>query len=185
MKWSTALAASVVCVFTIGYGVSAAEQEDGWRLLFDGTTTNAVDLGNDARLQFSAGTVEAWINTTDTSYSDHTIFAKHGAFGLYVYNGELRVLNVRSGSTAFTGVNVADGQWHHIALSFNDGVVDGTRIYIDGEEVLVTTTDISNQDRHFKIGARDNGSYYSNAYMFKGLIDEVAIFDKAAMNCDS
>ena len=43
-------------------------------------------------------------------------------------------------------MNLADDAWHMVAFSFESGVANGTKIYIDGQEVLTTTITINRQD---------------------------------------
>ena len=75
-------------------------------------------------------------------------------------------------------VRVADGQWHHIALTWDAGEEDGC-VYVDGVE--------GTDDMGFSGGADNDGdtirigfseSVHSSGN-FVGLIDDVAIFDVA------
>lgn len=80
-------------------------------------------------------------------------------------------------------VNVLDGQWHHVAFTYDGSSrAVGVRIYVDG--ALATTTapldslvaDIaSNGTARFNIGSRSQGA----ACNFNGGIDEVALFNHA------
>ncbi len=73
--------------------------------------------------------------------------------------------------------NIADGNWHHIALTF-DGVYTAT-LYVDGSVEV-----IDNKSYHTtSIGVAHIGAYdplVNNGFdNFKGLVDEVSIFGRA------
>ena len=74
-----------------------------------------------------------------------------------------------------TATNVADGQWHHIALVAGDD--DGQHAYVDGLEVGVFDYDHSDFDWQLRVWigfSNDAGSQY-----FTGLIDGVTYTETA------
>ena len=75
-----------------------------------------------------------------------------------------------------TGINLADGNWHFVGFTFQSGVTDGTKLYIDSQLKLTTTLTISNQNEGVAIGAGVNPA---SAQFFTGLIDEVRIYNEA------
>ncbi|GAA5119295.1 lamin tail domain-containing protein [Luteolibacter yonseiensis] len=78
-------------------------------------------------------------------------------------------------------VNVLDGQWHHIAFTYDgSSTAAGVKIHIDGTSVPTTTgidtlaAGIANNDAAgLNIGTRMDGA----GFTFTGSIDEVALFD--------
>ena len=95
-----------------------------------GIITSGTPPTLDASLyNYTIGTIECWMKTSSSTASK-SILTKYGAFqGLFIVNHEL--VGYLSGFI-YTGVTIDDGAWHHVALSFNSGVTNGYRIYVDG-----------------------------------------------------
>ncbi len=133
--------------------------------------------GNPASLQLSSGSVGAWIRTTDTGTSYTGILVKNGAYGLLLRNGALWLFDWGGsfgGVGINTGVSVADGNFHHVALTFQAGVVNGTVVYVDGVPVYTGSYSASGQGNNFAVGS---GNGNGIGQLFNGVIDEVMIFD--------
>ncbi len=139
---------------------------------FDGVD-DYVDLGNPAHLQLRVGTYEAWIKTSNAGTGDRGIVVKQSGFGIYLNGNIFGVYPAGSGFLS-TGVNLADGLWHHVAASFQHGVTNGTVVYIDGTPRLTTTWSTFNEtyDPVFI------GKTYGGGREFAGSIDEVAIYNR-------
>jgi hypothetical protein len=97
-----------------------------------------------------------------------------GAYGLFLQNGVLVTHDWGSGQTRSTGVNLADGQFHHVAMTFQSGVNGGTTIYADGLQVLTTTITVLDQVQALAIGAGNLGTIQ----FFNGTIDEAKLYDR-------
>ena len=134
-----------------------------------------VAISNTSSLQVSTGTLEAWIKTTISGGDFRGIVVKRGAYGLFLQNGVLVTHDWGSGQTRSTGVNLADGQFHHVAITFQSGVAGGTVIYADGVPVLTTTMTVLNQVQALVIGAGDPGTIQ----FFDGIIDEAKLYNRA------
>lgn len=147
-------------------------------LNFDGKHLDYIEVTNDPAFQINVGTLEAWIKTPDaTSWSSalNGIVAKQEAYSLFLYNNVLIIFDWAGGGFKSTGVLLNDNHWHHVAVSFNSGVDNGTFVYIDGELKLTTKYTIKNQNNALAIGAGDaNGSQ-----PFNGNIDDVRIWNIA------
>ena len=100
---------------------------------------------------------------------------KRGAYGLFLQNGVLVAHDWGSGQTRSTGVNLADGQFHHVAMTFQSSINGGTTIYADGLQVLTTTITVLNQVQALAIGAGDPGTIQ----FFNGTIDEAKLSNRA------
>lgn len=73
------------------------------------------------------------------------------------------------------GQDIADGEWHHLVVMKNE---NECKIYIDGELKTsrpITSMDISN-DYPLVIGSNAEPKEHT---MFKGVIDEVAVYNRA------
>jgi hypothetical protein len=73
-----------------------------------------------------------------------------------------------------TGIYLNDNQWHHVAVTFNEGVGEGSYIYVDGIQVANFTQNIENHSSPFAIGQSGTGEPFQN---FAGNIDEVRIWN--------
>jgi hypothetical protein len=133
-----------------------------------------VAISNASSLQISTGTLEAWIRTTNSGGDFRGIVVKRGAYGLFLQNGVLVTHDWGSGQTRSTGVNLADGQFHHVAMTFQSGVNGGTTIYADGLQVLTTTITVLDQVQALAIGAGNLGTIQ----FFNGTIDEAKLYDR-------
>lgn len=141
---------------------------------FDGSS-GWIDLGNPAALQGSTGSLEAWVTTTATDANYHAVAVKWYAEGLFVRSGRLYTYDWSTSTASDTGVSVADGAWHHVALTFQLGVTNGTQVYVDGALVLTTTiAAAANQAHDAVIGAGSTDP----AELFPGTLDEVAFYDR-------
>ena len=150
------------------YEVQMVDGRSG--LSFDGTN-DYVDAGNSAALQLNTGTAEAWIKASGSNSSYRGIIAKHNAYSLFLKNDVL-MLYSWGGSVGdkTTAISITDGAWHHIAVTFDSGVTNGTKIWYDGALVLTTTMTVAGQGSTFAIGLGTPGSQY-----FYGTIDEVRV----------
>jgi uncharacterized membrane protein len=61
-----------------------------------------------------------------------------------------------------TGINIADNTWKNVVLTYQSGVSNGTRIYINGVSVLTTTITILNQINNLFGGAEANASQFAS-----------------------
>lgn len=83
-----------------------------------------------------------------------------------------------SGTTATATTAITDGEWHHVAATWDGAEI---KVYTDGvEEVSVAFAGpIGTSDVPVEIGRREAG-----ALIFVGAIDEVAIFNRALTEDD-
>jgi PKD repeat protein len=146
----------------------------GNALAFDGNN-DYVNCGNNASVQLNQGTIEAWIKTPNAGSLERAILVKQGAYGLFLVDNVLQMYVWGSGSPIInTGVNLADNRWHHVALSFNSGVNNGSVVYVDGAAILTTTITVDNQGQELAIGA---GQIWPLNQNFSGNIDEVRVWN--------
>ncbi len=167
----------------------------GWCLEVD--RTGHVDLGNPKALDFATGnwTVTAWVNTTITGTAEAdrgTIYAKGGDNGgghrYTICVGELQNGQVtltcdddvtKVQATGTTMVN--NGEWHLVA-----GLRDGTTIRVaidgvyEGQNTVAATYDLKGTSQHNAyIGAMTNHTNGALFKTYKGLLDDVRVYDQA------
>jgi hypothetical protein len=141
-------------------------------LNFDGLNDRVI-FTNDAKFKISVGSIEGWIKTGNAGSGHCGAFGKTFAYFLYLYNNELIVYDWSGGGNRSTGITLNDNTWHHIAMSFNSGVNNGTLIYIDGVLKLTTTITVLNQVHPFTIGS----SVDPYGQFFTGSIDDVRVWN--------
>ncbi|SFT47545.1 Por secretion system C-terminal sorting domain-containing protein [Lishizhenia tianjinensis] len=130
-----------------------------------------------------ARTIEAWINTTDdaTQSGGQQVIVDYGNTGTgerftfnILQNNSIRLEVAGNGVVGSTAVN--DGNWHHVAVTYDPADNDTVRLYIDGvqEAKKYISTVNTGTAANVSIGRRqDNTSY------FMGDIDEVRIWNVA------
>ncbi|MCF8448534.1 MAG: Ig-like domain-containing protein [Taibaiella sp.] len=158
-------------------------------LNFDGTD-DIVTIGNNTSVQITNGTIEAWIRTVGAGSEYRGIIVKQFAYGLFLKNDELMTFDWSTSSDISTGVLLNDDHWHHVAMTFNSGVTNGSNIYIDGASVLNFTYNVYSQSEPLVLG---NGSASTSLVQnFSGTMDEARVWNvvrsgseiAADMHCD-
>lgn len=143
----------------------------GQALYFDNSAY--VNAGNDTSLQLSTGTIGAWIKTPDAGVGYRAIVVKQFAYSLFLLSNNLTVYDWSGGGAIDTGINLADDKWHYVAATFDSGVTNGTKIYIDGELRYTSTMTIFGQSVSLKIGNEPNSNQN-----FIGKIDEARVYNR-------
>lgn len=160
-----------------------------------------VDVGGDFTIEFwmkaslsangaavTCGAEAGWITGNVIFDRDVYYAGDHGDYGIVLHRGRIAfgVSRGSSGTTLCGVKTVADGQWHHIAVTRSSSTGRLT-IYVDGVRDAYRTgptgdisyrngrsTSFPNSDPFLVIGAEkhDAGSAYPS---YEGLIDEVRI----------
>ena len=157
---------------------------------FNGTT-NRITASRIAAYDFGASssfTFEAWVNRPAGSYITEEIVVerKSSSSGLVVglkFN-YTRAISFSVRNTSWQAYSAAgstllyDGKWHHV-VGVKDGNTNQLRLYVDGIlEATVSASYAAGFDSPadgISIGWRGS----SNEGFFKGLIDEVAVYNSA------
>jgi hypothetical protein len=124
------------------------------------------------------GTLEAWIKTSNAGSGFRALVVRPNFYGLFLNNNQLMTFNWSAngttGATTYTGATLNDNQWHHVVLTFQVGVTNGTQLYLDGQPVGNPITHfLSNASANFALGANTNTQFYA------GLLDRVKIWGRA------
>lgn len=141
-------------------------------LNFDGVN-DYVTGTNNTSLQLNQGTVEAWIKTTGSGNSYRAIVAKSYNYGMFLNNNVLIAFEWISGRIITTNINLADGIWHHVAFAFDNQVVNGSKLYIDGVPILTFTYKVANFNYTLGVGNQTT----STSQNFNGEIDQVRVWN--------
>ncbi len=158
-----------------------AKAQIGNAINFDGVNDyiEIIDVaGSTSELSLTTGTFEAWIQARPTP-SFAGIVVRNQGVGLFLNAGVLTTYDWGGGAEKSTNINIADAYWHHVAMSFVSGMVNGTKFYIDGVLVATTTITIIAPAYHdITIGSGSGVSHSSTpGQFFNGDIDEVRIWN--------
>ena len=184
ITYDTTSSGSSVCpnTSTQTVEIALAGIANNYSMSFDGSN-DYIDVGSFS-LNANAGTVSAWIKSSNTS-DFQMIVAKTGQtsgadqFMLRTQtDGKIRVILYYNNTYSLldSTATVLDGSWHHVAFTYSSS---GVNIYIDGSASNSNTTNVSPLEtttENFMIGAR---KISAPEKFFNGSIDEVAIWNTA------
>lgn len=151
----------------------------GQALKFNGSSSY-VSNGNASTFALSSGTVSAWVKTSGCTGSGGYcgIIVKQNAYGFFLKNNVLDIYDWNASADRNTGVNIADGRWHHLVEAFNSGVANGTTLYIDGVPRLTTSMSVVSQVIELEIGRGGTTSGGAALQYMNGSIDDVRIYNR-------
>jgi hypothetical protein len=145
---------------TLVNGVGFTSANNG-AFIFDGTN-DYINFGNSSAVQQSSGTLSAWAKASSPGGGYRGIIAKQGAYGLFYTDSVLVAYDWAADAPRSTGINIADNTWKNVVLTYQSGVSNGTRIYINGVSVLTTTITIQSQVANLFGGAEANASQFAS-----------------------
>lgn len=167
------------------YNRSDVGFSSGDSLLFNGTS-DFITVANHVSLTLNSMTIEAWIRNDAVSTSQYVI-AKWDpplvmSYALAI-STEYILLQTTSDGSNVTLDNLStnpdkiiDGQWHHIAATFDDTLNTKT-LYIDGDNAIAS----NGWAGPIFSGSADLliGSDTDFTFLYTGTIDEVSIYNTA------
>jgi len=120
-------------------------------------------------------TYSAWIKPAEITERHIALGRYYGGYRLGIWNGKYYNLSIQIEDTGYP-VYITDpvaGVWAHLALTYDGTTV---RYYLNGEEIYTAQASgtLSKTYYPWQIGANGKNSNY-----FKGLIDDVRIYDRA------
>lgn len=143
----------------------------GNALSFNGSSQN-VSFGNPAHYQITSGTVEAWVKTSVTT-GRQAIANKDANFYLLIDNNRLSMYDANTSTTCSEPTTgIADGQWHHVAMTFQSGAASGSKLYKDGNLVQSCTMTTVANTAPFQAARSASGEW------FNGSLDELRLFSR-------
>jgi len=129
--------------------------------IFDGSN-DYINFGNSSTLQQSTGSLSAWTKASSPGSGYRGIIAKQGAYGLFYTDSVLVAYDWAADTPRSTGINIADNTWKNVVLTYQSGVGNGTRIYINGVSVLTATITIQSQVANLFGGAEANANQFAS-----------------------
>lgn len=82
-----------------------------------------------------------------------------------------------TGNGVNAGPNVTDGRWHHLLMTWEGGVPNGFRSYVDGQ--LVAQRDAEDSEISFLDAPVYFGSFNGVSEFMDGQLDEIAIWERS------
>jgi hypothetical protein len=155
-------------------------------LCFDGVD-DFVRVADHPSLNFARGdfSIDAWVRTAVATgiqpIVDKRIATPVTGYALFVVDGMLAAQLAHQGTFAnfISGLSVADGQWHHVAVTVDRDHPQGLVLYVDCNQQLFDPSahqpSITN-DAELRLGAR---SPVPTPVYLDGCLDEVEIFNRA------
>jgi hypothetical protein len=155
-------------------------------LCFDGVD-DFVRVADHPSLNFARGdfSIDAWVRTAVTTgiqpIVDKRIATPVTGYALFVVDGMLAAQLAHQGTFAnfISGLSVADGQWHHVAVTVDRDHPQGLVLYVDCNQQLFDPSahqpSVTN-DAELRLGAR---SPVPTPVYLDGCLDEVEIFNRA------
>jgi len=164
-----------------------SDGKKGSAINFDGVNEK-VEVNHNAALDMGTNdlSITAWVKMPSSQLSYPTILSKGGTsssnpgYWLYISDSKIKFVfgdGTERKSCASNSVNIADNQWHHIAVTIERE--SNAAFYVDGN--IAGTVDISsfcnknisNETKSLTIGSAGA----SSTTFFKGSIDGVRVFN--------
>ncbi|MBB3207905.1 CSLREA domain-containing protein, partial [Rhodopirellula rubra] len=156
-----------------------ANQDDG-HLEFDGTDDYVAITSSPELTMSNTMTMEAWVRPDASANTDRMILNKEGEYEMSVdADGSIKWAFANSDpgwAWHDTNYTLTDGEWAHVAVSYNNGTVS---TYVNGELVEVYEGSGTIGDSHptlneLHIGGRGNNP---TGQYFQGGIDDVRVWN--------
>ncbi len=142
-----------------------------------------VDFGTDPQLDLGTAdfTLHGWIRTRQARPQVWVILDKRTDIGYHLFNYQGRLgLQIANGNfTNYDGPFIADGDWHHFAVTVDRDQSDGIRWYIDGRDTGLRQDPTAHQaslDNPSPLTAA--GRHHGGGH-FTGDLDEMGLFRRA------
>lgn len=119
----------------------------------DTTSTNLVNCGNDSSLHLTQLSISCYLNTTTPGAGYRGGVIKQSAYGFFLVDGVLGVHDWGGGGLRTTGVSLDDGNWYHIAITYDSGIADGLKVYLDSVLILTDSFTVADQTKPLTIGS--------------------------------
>jgi len=131
---------------------------------------------DNASLDLTQGTIEAWIKTADAGSTYRGILVKQAAYGMFLYDNELIAYDSVNSTELESNVSLNDDQWHHVAITFDNDVTNGSQFYVDGQPVLSFTYEVQESNTEIAVG-KGNAIDTDFGQQFNGQIDNARVWN--------
>lgn len=129
------------------------------------TSPNVVDAS------INSGTLECWFRTSVDNPSTAGLIVKPGAYGLFMSGNILSTYDWNASVWRNSGYVLNNNVWYHVAFTFQNGVTNGSNIYLNGDLIYTFTYTPNSSSNPLYIGSGGGWQY------FTGYINEVRIWN--------
>jgi hypothetical protein len=154
-------------------------------LQFDGVN-DYVEVADHPELNFGRGdfSFDAWIQTTDSIGAKNLVDKRasingYVGYSFFLNDGKLSLQLATGSFTSYTSpVFVADGQWHHIAITVSRASQTGILFYLDGVDTQSGDPTLHPGSLDHSGPLRIGSQSFATDYLFKGILDEIELFNR-------
>lgn len=142
--------------------------------------SNYISCGNSSILQITVGSISAWFLTISPGSSYRSIITKQFAWGLFAQDNILVTYDWGNSAPRTTNINVADGQWKNVVLTFTQTVGNPSNnaiIYLNGVPVLTTTVRHTNQNENLEISRGGSGGGGQTQFL-NGSVSSAMVYNR-------
>lgn len=170
---------TVLIISMLTLVTSGLKAQTGEALNFDGTNDH-VSLPNSLPAALTAAsttafTIEYWFK--GTSYQSAVRFQTGAGYIVAGWNG-LHIISTDGGIAGISvGAGATDGNWHHIAMTWQKNTANGFKSYLDG--VLVDQRNSDNVNLPVIASGGYLGAFNGTSEFMNGSLDEVRIWTRA------
>ena len=152
---------------------------NGGNIVFDGVD-DYVSCGNNSNLQIDQGTISSWVKTTSPGAGFRGIITKQNNYALFTNDSVLVTYDWGNTQIRSTGINIADGTWKNVAMSFttNTGTPSNNAIiYLNGSAILTTT--IKQLNNTVEVQLARGGVSAGSTQLLNGNISTGLVYNRA------
>jgi len=149
-----------------------------------GTNLDDKSVDRTCPLGTDEGTVALWVKAKPQPRGGRLILSKTYAYNINIYRNTLLVggQGWRT-KAADPKMKIVDGKWHHVALTFQNKVKDGAKVYIDGElKAAATPRFLRHVQTRLQLGAPVG--WGGGRVDLDGSIDEVMFFGRVLSDAE-
>ena len=146
----------------------------GYSLTFNGA--NHTTYVNPATTYaYTSGTIECRFRTTAVNSGNQGLMVKRNAYGIYLVNNILSASGMTTPNLYSGAVN--DGYWHQAVFVFQSGVVNGSKLFLDGK-LINTFTHYTISDQQYSLNIGSSGGYeFFNGSIYEARVWNVVLSD--------
>lgn len=125
-------------------------------------------------------TVCAWVKTSTPGTGYRTVISKDKTFAITIKDSVFITYDWAAASDRSSGVNVADGVWHHLSVNVKAGVTNGSTLFVDGKAAATITylTQVGNATNDVSMMTGLDSTNNAAAEYPNGMIDDVRLYNR-------
>jgi len=152
--------------------------DSGGSIVFDGVD-DYVSCGNSNTLQVTIGTISVWMKTTNPGSGYRAIIVKQYSWGLYTKDSVLMTYDFGSAQDRSTGINIADGNWKNVSMTFTETIgspFNNAIIYLNGNSIFTASVKFLNNTLEVQLGS--GGESGGSTQLLNGTIAAAYVYNR-------